>query len=76
VHGQCPSGCRLRIELLKGRAVTATIKLASKRTRFTARRQVVRLTLPRKLGANAKLVVVATGKTGGSTTRTRGLRIA
>ena len=76
VRGKCPSGCRLRIELLRGRVKTASFKLASKRTRFSARRQVVRIRLPRKLGATAKLVVVATGRTGGSTTRTRGLRIA
>ena len=76
VRGKCPTGCRLRIELLRGRVQTASFKLASKRTRFSARRQVVRIRLPRKLGATAKLVVVATGRTGGSTTRTRGLRIA
>jgi polysaccharide biosynthesis protein PslG len=75
VRGTCPSGCRLQIDLLKGRAETASVKLASKQTPFSSRRQIVRLRLPRRLGRNAKLVVVATGKTGGSTTRTRGLRI-
>jgi hypothetical protein len=75
VRGKCPRGCRLRVDLLKGRAEAATVKVATKRTPFSSRRQVIRLTLPRRLGRNAKLVVVATGKTGGSTTRTRGLRI-
>jgi hypothetical protein len=75
VRGTCPSGCRLQVDLLKGRAKSASLKLATKRTGFSSRRQVIKLRLPRKLGRNAKLVVVATGKSGVSTTRTRGLRI-
>jgi hypothetical protein len=75
VRGKCPSGCRLQVELLKGRAKSASLKLATKRTPFSSRRQVIRIRLPRTLGKNAKLVVVATGKTGGSTKLTRGLRI-
>ena len=75
LRGTCPSGCRLQVDLLKGRAKSASLKLATKRTGFSSRRQVIKLRLPRKLGRNAKLVVVATGKSGVSTTRTRGLRI-
>jgi hypothetical protein len=75
VRGKCPSGCRLRVDLLKGRAEAASFKLATKRTGFSKRRQVIRLTIPRKVGRSAKLVVVATGKAGGSTKKTRGLRI-
>jgi hypothetical protein len=75
ISGKCPKGCRLRIDLMKGRAETASVRLATKRTPFSSRRQVVRLRLPRGLGRNAKLVVVATGKTGGRTTRTRGLHM-
>lgn len=75
VRGTCPSGCRLRVDLLKGRAKSASLKLATRRTGFSSRRQVIKLRIPRKLGRNAKLVVVATGKSGVSTTRTRGLRI-
>jgi hypothetical protein len=76
VRGTCPSGCRLQVDLLKGRAKTATLKVATRRTPFSARRQVIRLRLPRKIGRDAKLVVVATGKTGASTKKTRGLRIS
>jgi len=74
VRGKCPSGCRLQVDLVKG-AKSASLKLATKRTPFSARRQVIKLRLPRTVGRKAKLVIVATGKTGGSTKLTRGLRV-
>ncbi|MGZ4201328.1 MAG: hypothetical protein ACXVRH_04630 [Thermoleophilaceae bacterium] len=72
IRGRCPSGCRMRVDLMKG-AEAASLRVMSRHTSFSARRQVVSLKLPKRLGSSARLVVVATGKTGGSTTRTRKL---
>jgi hypothetical protein len=72
VRGRCPSGCRMRVDLMKG-AEAASLRVMSRHTSFSAHRQVVSLKLPKRLGRSARLVVVATGKTGGSTTRTRKL---
>ena len=72
IRGRCPSGCRLRVDLMQG-AEAASLRVMSRRTTYTSRRQVVKLKMPRRLGRSARLVVVATGKTGGSTTKTRKL---
>jgi hypothetical protein len=75
VRGKCPGGCRLKVDLLVPRASAAAVKVATRVTPFSSRRQIVRLTIPRRLGRRVKLVIVATGRSGGSTTRTRGVRI-
>ena len=71
--GRCPSGCRLRVDLMKG-AEAASLRSTSRHTsllRAPPGREPQ--APPQRLGRSARLVVVATGKTGGSTTRTRSL---
>jgi hypothetical protein len=80
VAGQCHSGCRLSVSLMaKPRhAVAYRSRVTTRHTRFSSRRQVLHLRIPRKVLKRFRHVqvnVVAVGRNGGTTTASRRVRL-
>jgi hypothetical protein len=80
VAGQCHSGCKLSVSLLAKKPPRGDYRtrVSTRLTGFSSRRQVVKLRIPRKLARRVKhgrLVVVAVGRNGGTTTASRRVRL-
>jgi hypothetical protein len=80
VAGQCHSGCKLTVSLLAKKPPKGDYRtrVSTRITRFSSRRQVVKLRVPRRLAKRVKhgrIVVVAVGRNGGTTTASRRVRL-
>jgi hypothetical protein len=80
VAGQCHSGCKLTVSLLAHKPDKRDVRtrVSTRLTGFSARRQVVRLRIPKRLAKRVKrgqVVVVAVGRDGGTTTASRRVKL-
>jgi hypothetical protein len=80
VAGQCHSGCKLSVSLLAKKPPKGDYRtrVSTRLTGFSSHRQVVKLRIPRKLAKRVKhgrVVVVAVGRNGGTTTASRRVRL-
>jgi hypothetical protein len=80
VAGQCHSGCKLSVSLLgkRRRARAHRSRVTTRHTRFTSRRQVLHLRIPRRVLKRFRHVqvnVIAVGRNGGTTSVTRHVRL-
>jgi len=81
VAGQCHSGCKLSVSLLAKHRRRASVsrRMTTRHThRFTSHRQVLHFRIPRRVlrrFRHAKVLVVAVGRNGGTTTASRRVRL-
>jgi Cellulase (glycosyl hydrolase family 5) len=80
VVARCPHGCRLQVDLVKPSrpAGKATVRLDHRSTRFTSKRQRLRLHVSRRTRTKAgrvRVTVLAIDRAGLRTSRTRTIRV-
>ena len=80
VAGQCHSGCKLTVSLQARppKRHDYRTRVSTRLTGFSAHRQLVKLHIPRRLAKRVKrgrVVVVAVGRDGGTTTASRRVRL-
>jgi hypothetical protein len=79
VRAQCRKGCQLNVALMarKPHKNDFRTRVTRKATRFSTRRMIIHLRIPKKLRRqkHAQVVVTATGQNGAATVRARKVRI-